>query len=123
MVCAQQRDTDVSMQYGDGNEALRRINLFVEQAAMVYVTGRSGAGKSSLLRLVALIERHSRGQIIVNGQNQKIEMKLSQLPHRVLSGLLKVERWKLEMEFTGYSQEEYDQFLARFDQAFRRGGG
>ena len=63
------RFTDVSMQYGDGNEALRRINLFVEQAAMVYVTGRSGAGKSSLLRLIALIERHSRGQIIVNGQN------------------------------------------------------
>ncbi len=63
------RFTDVSMHYGDGNEALRRINLYVEQAAMVYVTGRSGAGKSSLLRLVALIERHNRGQIIVNGQN------------------------------------------------------
>jgi len=63
------RFTDVSMHYGDSNEALRRINLYVEQAAMVYVTGRSGAGKSSLLRLVALIERHNRGQIIVNGQN------------------------------------------------------
>ncbi len=63
------RFTDVSMHYGDGNEALRRLNLYVEQAAMVYVTGRSGAGKSSLLRLVALIERHNRGQIIVNGQN------------------------------------------------------
>ena len=63
------RFTDVSMHYGDGNEALRRINLYVEQAAMVYVTGRSGAGKSSLLRLVALIERHNKGQIIVNGQN------------------------------------------------------
>lgn len=57
------------MHYGDGNEALRRINLYIEQTAMVYVTGRSGAGKSSLLRLVALIERHNRGQIIVNGQN------------------------------------------------------
>jgi cell division transport system ATP-binding protein len=63
------RFTDVSMHYGDGNEALRRINLYVEQGAMVYVTGRSGAGKSSLLRLIALIERHNRGQIIVNGQN------------------------------------------------------
>lgn len=63
------RFTDVSMHYGDGNEALRRINLYVEQAAMVYITGRSGAGKSSLLRLVAMIERHNRGQIIVNGQN------------------------------------------------------
>lgn len=57
------------MHYGDGNEALRRINLFIEQAAMVYVTGRSGAGKSTFLRLVALIERHNKGQIIVNGQN------------------------------------------------------
>ena len=63
------RFTDVSMQYGDGNEALRKINLYVEQGAMVYITGRSGAGKSSLLRLIALIERHKRGQIIVNGQN------------------------------------------------------
>jgi cell division transport system ATP-binding protein len=63
------RFTDVSMHYGDGNEALRKINLYVEQGAMVYVTGRSGAGKSSLLRLIALIERHNRGQIIVNGQN------------------------------------------------------
>ena len=63
------RLTNVSMHYGDGNDVLRRINLYIEQAAMVYVTGRSGAGKSSLLRLVALIERHNKGQIIVNGQN------------------------------------------------------
>lgn len=63
------RFTDVSMHYGDGNEALKRVNLFIEQAAMVYVTGRSGAGKSTFLRLVALIERHSKGQVIVNGQN------------------------------------------------------
>ena len=63
------RFTDVYMHYDDGVDALKRINLFVEQGAMVYVTGRSGAGKSTLLRLIALIERHSRGQIIVNGQN------------------------------------------------------
>ena len=63
------RFADVYMRYSDGADALRRINLHVEQGAMVYVTGRSGAGKSTLLRLIALIERHSRGQIIVNGQN------------------------------------------------------
>jgi cell division transport system ATP-binding protein len=63
------RFTDVYMHYGDGIDVLKRINLYVEQGAMVYITGRSGAGKSTLLRLIALIERHSRGQIIVNGQN------------------------------------------------------
>ena len=63
------RFTDVYMRYREGVEALRRINLYIEEGAMVFVTGRSGAGKSTLLRLIALIERHTRGQIIVNGQN------------------------------------------------------
>ena len=63
------RFTDVYMRYPSGNEALKRVNLFIEQGAMAFITGRSGAGKSTLLRLIALIERHSRGQIIVNGQN------------------------------------------------------
>ncbi|MEX2353655.1 MAG: ATP-binding cassette domain-containing protein, partial [Gammaproteobacteria bacterium] len=61
--------TDVHMRYPSGKEALKRINLFVEQGAMVFVTGRSGAGKTTLLRLIALIERHTRGQIIINSQN------------------------------------------------------
>jgi cell division transport system ATP-binding protein len=63
------RFTDVHMQYPGGNDALRRINLNIEQGAMAFVTGRSGAGKTTLLRLIALIERQTRGQIIVNGQN------------------------------------------------------
>ena len=64
------RFTNVHMHYrGGGADALKNINLYIEQGAMVYITGRSGAGKSTLLRLVALIERHSKGQIIVNGQN------------------------------------------------------
>jgi cell division transport system ATP-binding protein len=57
------------MQYPGGIDALRNINMHIEQGAMAFVTGRSGAGKSTLLRLIALIERHTRGQIIVNGQN------------------------------------------------------
>lgn len=63
------RFTNVYMKYPGGIDALKNINMHIEQGAMVYVTGRSGAGKSTLLRLVALIERHTRGQIIVNGQN------------------------------------------------------
>lgn len=63
------RFTNVHMNYPGGNEALRNINLHIEQGAMVYITGRSGAGKSTLLRLIALIDRHTRGQIIINGQN------------------------------------------------------
>lgn len=63
------RFSNVSKQYTGGIEALKQINLHIEEGAMAFVTGRSGAGKSSLLRLIALIERHTRGQIIVNSQN------------------------------------------------------
>jgi cell division transport system ATP-binding protein len=36
---------------------------------MVFLTGRSGAGKSSVLKLIGLIERPTRGQVLVNGRN------------------------------------------------------
>ena len=63
------RFNNVHMQYQNGHLALKNINLHIEQGAMAFIAGRSGAGKSSMLRLIALIERHNRGQIIINGQN------------------------------------------------------
>ncbi len=63
------RFSNVQLRYPGNIDALKNINLHIEQGAMAFVTGRSGAGKTSLLRLIALIERHTRGQILVNGQN------------------------------------------------------
>src|SRR6201997_1530046 len=36
---------------------------------MVFLTGRSGAGKSTVLKHIALLERPSRGTVLVNGKN------------------------------------------------------
>ena len=36
---------------------------------MLFITGHSGAGKSTMLRLVMLMERCTRGQVIVGGHN------------------------------------------------------
>ena len=36
---------------------------------MVFLTGRSGAGKSTMLKLIALLERPTRGLVMVNGHN------------------------------------------------------
>jgi cell division transport system ATP-binding protein len=41
----------------------------VVSGALTFLTGHSGAGKSSILKLIALIERPTRGQVIVNSQN------------------------------------------------------
>ena len=36
---------------------------------MAFLTGHSGAGKSSLLKLIALIERTTQGEVVLDGKN------------------------------------------------------
>lgn len=57
------------MRYREGGEALRSVNLRVRTGEMVFVTGHSGAGKSTMLRLITLMERCSRGRVVVGGHN------------------------------------------------------
>jgi len=59
----------VFKRYPNGREALSDLSLEIGAGEIAFLTGHSGAGKSSLLKLIALIERPTRGQLIVNGQN------------------------------------------------------
>lgn len=52
-----------------GFEALKGVNVRVDKGEMVAVTGRSGAGKSTFLKLAAGIELPTQGTVTVNGQN------------------------------------------------------
>mgnify|MGYP001567635781 FL=1 len=38
-------------------------------------------------------------------------------------GLIRLERHRVDFEFTGYSALEIEEFMARFERYFRRGGG
>jgi cell division transport system ATP-binding protein len=63
------RFEQVFKRYPNGREALSGISFNVDSGELVFLTGHSGAGKSSILKLIALIERPTRGQVIVNNQN------------------------------------------------------
>lgn len=59
----------VSKRYPGGHEALKQVSFSLNRGEMTFLTGHSGAGKTTVLRLIALIERSSGGQVLVNGQN------------------------------------------------------
>ena len=58
----------VSKRYPNGREAVSDLSLSIARGEMVFLTGHSGAGKSTFLKLITAIERSTRGQLIVNGE-------------------------------------------------------
>lgn len=59
----------VTKRYPTGYEALKGISLDISAGQMVFLTGHSGAGKTTLCKLAAAIERPTSGSVVVNGQN------------------------------------------------------
>jgi len=59
----------VFKRYPNGREALAEVSFELGTGEMAFLTGHSGAGKSTVLKLIALLERPTRGQVRVNGIN------------------------------------------------------
>ncbi len=63
------RFDNVSKRYPGGQEALREVSFAIDSGEMVFLSGHSGAGKSSVLKLVSAQERATRGSVLVDGRN------------------------------------------------------
>lgn len=74
------RFDQVHKRYPNGREALSGVSFNIESGALTFLTGHSGAGKSSVLKLIALIERPTRGRVYVNSQNTS-GVKPRGIPH------------------------------------------
>jgi cell division transport system ATP-binding protein len=70
----------VSKRYPGGHEALKNLSFEIASGELVFLTGHSGAGKSTMLKLIAAIERPNGGSVVVNGQNVKT-LKSAALPY------------------------------------------
>lgn len=71
----------VGKTYPNGTVALRDIDLAVYEKDFVFLVGQSGAGKSSMIRVLIREEQVSSGRIFVEGQ------EITRMPHRKLPHL------------------------------------
>ena len=58
----------VGLRYGTGAEVLRDLDFRLRTGAFYFLTGPSGAGKTSLLKLLYLAQRPTRGRIKLFGE-------------------------------------------------------
>jgi cell division transport system ATP-binding protein len=70
---------NVGLRYGTGAETLSDVSFSLASGAFYFLTGPSGAGKTSLLKLLYLAQRPSRGLIRLFGEDA-VTMPRDRLP-------------------------------------------
>ena len=68
----------VGLRYGTGAEVLRDLDFRLSKGGLYFLTGPSGAGKTSLLKLLYLAQRPTRGRLMLFGE------ELSEAPRDML---------------------------------------
>ena len=111
------RFEQVSKTYPGGFHALKNVSFNIDKGEMIFVAGHSGAGKSTILKLIAGIERATSGNVTVNGQNLS-KIRASQLPyvrqhigivfqdHKVLYDRSVFDNVMLPLEIIGFDRRE-----------------
>lgn len=109
---------NVGLRYGKGPEVLKDINLELSHGSFQFLTGPSGAGKTSLLRLLFLSKQPTRGLITMFG-NDMATTSRRKLPairrkigvvfqdFRLLDHLTTFENIALPLRVSGKSVKQY----------------
>lgn len=61
--------SNVDKVYSGGRWALKDINLHIKKGEFVFITGPSGAGKTTILKLIYLGDKASSGQVVLFEKN------------------------------------------------------
>ncbi|CBI76958.1 Cell division protein [Bartonella clarridgeiae 73] len=73
------RFENVGLRYGMGPEILRDISFHIPKGSFQFITGASGSGKTSLMRLMFLAIKPTRGHIDLFGNDTAL-LKRQELP-------------------------------------------
>ena len=60
---------DITKQYDNGVEALKKIDLSFDKAGLVFVLGKSGSGKSTLLNVIGGLDDYQGGKYYLFGKD------------------------------------------------------
>ena len=74
---------------------------------------------SALAALPYTVQGHD---VIINDSTRRLVITLSPESRRRL-GALSLPTTQVDFTFSGYSSQDIDRFMTRFDRAFQRGGG
>ncbi|MCK5871783.1 MAG: cell division ATP-binding protein FtsE [Methylococcales bacterium] len=107
----------VSKGYPDTGNVLLNVNLHLHYGEMAFLTGASGAGKSTMLKLIAIMEHCSGGEITLDGRNLKgikerhipfIRRKLGLIfqDYKLLQDRTVFDNVALPLVVSGYGQQE-----------------
>lgn len=108
---------NIAKRYPESGEVLAQIDLQLDNAEMCFLTGPSGSGKSSLLKIIALIEKPTRGKLYFDERNVtsankkevssfRQKMGLVFQDHRLLTDRNVFENVALPLRINGFSQKE-----------------
>ncbi|GGO95144.1 cell division ATP-binding protein FtsE [Stakelama pacifica] len=113
---------NVGLRYGPGPETLTDISFTLERGAFHFITGTSGAGKTSLLRLLYLANRPTRG-IVRMFDEDVASLPRSRMPllrrrigvvfqdFRLLPHLSTYDNVALPLRIAGIAEREVDERL------------
>ena len=65
----------VTKRYANGIEALRDVTLRIHEGEFIFLSGPSGAGKTTFIKLLMAIEQANEGEILVAGRNLSVLRK------------------------------------------------
>ena len=102
----------VSKVYSNGQKALDNINLDIRKGEFLFLSGSSGAGKTSLLELLLKEEEPTRGMIQVNGIDLGKLKERQVYRYRRMIGMV-FQDFRLFPDFTVYENVAFAQRAPR----------
>ncbi len=109
---------NVGLAYDDGGEVLRDVSFTLGPGEFRFLTGPSGAGKTSFLKLIYLAQKPTRGRLVLFGEDTTAAPRHT-LPalrrrigvvfqdFRLLDHLTAFENVALPMKVAGINQNRY----------------